>query len=83
MRIAQRPKPAFELAFFIPTGEPVQNETAAAVARTAPSWVATALAWGDTNFPRILLVLSIMYTAAQLYALLARLWKGGARNGQL
>lgn len=61
----------------------MQNETVAAVAKTAPSWIATALAWGDTNFPRILLVLSIIYTAAQLYALLARLWRGGKGHEQL
>jgi hypothetical protein len=56
------------------------KETAAAVAQTAPSWYATALAWSDVNFPRVLLVLSIVYTAAQLYALMKRIGKGEAKS---
>ena len=57
----------------------MQNEASAAiaaVAKTTPSWIVTALAWGDANFPRILLVLSIAYTAVQLYSALKRLKKG-------
>jgi hypothetical protein len=57
----------------------MQNEAASAVASTAvkvsPPWVITALAWGDDNFPRILLMLSIAYTAAQLYLALRKIWR--------
>lgn len=58
------------------------KEAATAVAKTAPSWYITCLAWGDANFPRILLVLSIIYTAAQLYALVKRLRKGDANGDE-
>ncbi|NOV28002.1 hypothetical protein E5S69_31445 [Cupriavidus necator] len=58
----------------------MQNEAASAVAATAvkvsPPWIITALAWGDANFPRILLALSILYTAAQLFIALRKIWRG-------
>jgi hypothetical protein len=58
----------------------MQNETASAVATTvvkvSPPWIVTALSWGDANFPRILIVLSILYTAAQLYLALRKIAKG-------
>lgn len=58
--------------------EPIQNAAsavAATAAKTAPPWVVTALSWGDANFPRILLVLSIAYTAVQLYLALRKIWR--------
>jgi hypothetical protein len=61
----------------------MQSEASAvigSVVKTTPSWVATALAWGDVNFPRILLVLSIAYTAVQLYSAVKRLKKGKPVN---
>jgi hypothetical protein len=58
------------------------KEAASAVAQTvaqvAPPWYATALAWSDTNFPRVLLALSVIYTALQIYASIKRLRKGDA-----
>lgn len=51
------------------------KETASAVVKTAPSWYVTALSWGDANFPRILLVLSIAYTVLQIYSTVKRLRK--------
>jgi hypothetical protein len=62
--------------FFIPRRP--MKETASAVAKTAPSWLATVLSWGDANFPRILLILSIAYTALQIYSAIRRLRKGGS-----
>lgn len=56
----------------------MQNETAAATAgavvKVSPPWIVTALSWGDANFPRILLVLSILYTAAQLYLVMRKIF---------
>lgn len=55
------------------------NEASAvigSVVKTTPSWIVTALAWGDVNFPRMLLILSIAYTAVQLYSAVKRLKKG-------
>lgn len=37
----------------------------------------TALAWSDANFPRILMLLSILYTGAALYLALRKIAKGG------
>ncbi|QMP18259.1 hypothetical protein RpY1_048 [Ralstonia phage RpY1] len=59
--------------------EPIQgaaSAVAATAAKVSPPWIVTALAWGDANFPRILLALSILYTAAQLYLALRKIWKG-------
>lgn len=51
------------------------SAVASTAAKVSPPWIVTALAWGDDNFPRILLVLSIAYTAAQLYLALRKIWK--------
>lgn len=61
----------------------MQSEASAvigSVVKTTPSWIVTALAWGDVNFPRVLLVLSIAYTAVQLYSAIKRLKRGKPVN---
>jgi hypothetical protein len=61
----------------------MQSEASAvigSVVKTTPSWIVTALAWGDVNFPRMLLVLSIAYTAVQLYSAIKRLKRGKPVN---
>ncbi len=56
----------------------MQNEAASAVAAAAvkvsPPWIVTALAWGDENFPRILLALAIIHTAAQSYLAIRKIF---------
>jgi hypothetical protein len=58
------------------------KETASAVVKTVPSWYVTLLSWGDANFPRILLVLSIAYTVLQIYSTIRRLRKGDSNGDE-
>jgi hypothetical protein len=72
------PKPPSGGFFFSDPMKDTASAVAQTVAQIAPPWYATALAWSDANFPRVLLTLSVIYTALQIYSSIKRLRKGDA-----
>lgn len=47
----------------------MQNDNLQTSIKIGASWLATGLAWADSNFPRLLLTLSILYTGLQVWIL--------------